>query len=999
MLRKPVIFLIVVTCIFSLIDTEWIKSEPKAGKNTSNLSMAEGFADPPVSSRPYAYWAWLNGNVSLPRLTEEIQEMLDKGLGGYDIFDVGTWTAEGKIPDGPTFMGPESMKAIAYAIREATRLGLELGFITSSSWNAGGTWVKPEQANNALFNSELAVKGPMHFKQRLPFPAVPEKTPKGRYGEPLFYKDIAVLAYPKIEDNVIKNPSDIINLTGRMGEKGELNWEVPEGEWMISRFVCANTGKELVIPGVNSNGLIIDHFDPEPTRMHFQYMIDKLLEELGTFENTALKYLYLCSYEVWKISYTPKFQQEFLKRRGYDMTPYLPVLTGLTVKNKEVSERFKYDYDKTICDLIVDYHYRLATDISNKYGLQLCAESGGPGNIPVEALKALGALDIPRGEFWYKYHIWLIKEIACAAHIYGKKIVDQEAFTSWLHWQEGPGDLKPLADLAFCEGMNKVTFHTSPHNPHMAGKPGWVYIAGTHIDPNRVWWHKTKPFMDYLGRCCHMLREGLFVGDVCYYYGDQGFNFVPTKHVDPSLGYGYDYDVTNAEVILTRMSVKDGRIVLPDGMSYELLVLPEREDMDLDVLRKLEELVKSGATVVGSKPIRTNGLRDYPNRDEIVGKLADKIWGPCDGKRVKERKYGKGRIICGRKLRDILNERGIGPDFSFNSSSNETELDYIHRQTENEDIYFVINKNKTWETVDCAFRVKDKIPELWMPDTGEMRKNPVYDSVKDGTRVLLQLPPEGSVFVIFREKASNRRIVSISKDGKEVFPVNPNAPAEYGAIEILQNKGSGIKSLIWKEGKYILKNGTGSDRRITADDIPADISISGEWEVGFPSGWGAPESKVFPNLYSWTEDSDFGIKHFSGIATYNKEFDVPAELINKDNCIKLDLGKIWVLADVYLNGKHLGIVWKSPFILDITDALKPGKNKLVVEVANTWSNRIVGDTKVPPIERFTRTNIKGSEVHPRDRVKPVLWKDTPLLESGLMGPVKLIFGKKIKLDL
>ncbi|MCK4967112.1 hypothetical protein KAS50_08775, partial [bacterium] len=756
--------------------------------NVSSLS--DGFLDPPTDVRPWAYWVWTNGNFNYSRMTYELEEMKAKGLGGYDIFDVGERYQEtGVVPAGPAFLEKESLEAIHYAVREAERLGMGLGLITSSSWNAGGAWVKPEHANMALYPSEgIIVKGPAHISKTLPFPSFPDITPKRSDGMPVFYKDISVIAYPNSEDKIVKDISSIIELTDRMDENGKLDWDVPEGEWVIVRFICTNTGKMLHSPSINSGGLVIDHFNPEATELHFQHIIDQLLSEMGSLRNTALKYLYLCSYEVRGISWTYNFQQEFIKRRGYDIIPYLPVLVGMTVQNKEVSERFYYDFEKTICDLIVDAHYGKATEMSNRYGLELCAESGGPGRPPVEALKALGALDIPRGEFWYKHPCFLVKEIACAAHIYGKKIVDQEAFTSWLMWQEGPSDIKYLADLAFCEGMNKVTFHTSAHAPPESGVPGWVYWAGTHVDPNRVWWSKVKPFMDYLGRCCYMLREGLFVGDVCYYYGDQGFNFVPEKHIDPSLGYGYDYDVTNAEVINTRMKAKNGRIVLPDGMSYELLVLPDREDIDLDVLVKLEELVKGGITVVGRKPTKTNGLTGYPNRDEEVRKLADKIWGPCNGKDVKEHTYGRGKIIWGRTLREVLQERGIGPDFSFVSSSRETDLDYIHRRTDKEDIYFVINKNKTWETVEASFRVRHKVPELWLPDTGEIIKNPVYEFVEGGTNVLLNLPPQGTVFVVFRDKLREDHIVKISRDNLPVFPVSSEGSTDKCAIEVLTSE-------------------------------------------------------------------------------------------------------------------------------------------------------------------------------------------------------------------
>jgi len=961
--------------------------------------LSSGFIDPPTSVRPWAYWVWTNGNVNYSVLTKDLEELKSKGLGGFDIFDVGERFPEtGEVPAGPAFLGKESVEAINYSVKEAGRLGLGLGLIASSSWNAGGSWVKPEYANMALYSSEqIILKGPIHYSNKLPFPAVPEKAPKRPDGMPAFYKEVAVIAFPKSNDKIITDISTVKVLSGFMDKDGILNWDVPEGEWVITRFICSNTGKMLHSPSLNSGGLVIDHFNPEATEMHFQTVIDKLIAEMGHLDNTALKYLYLCSYEVWGISWTPKFQDEFLKRRGYDINPYLPVMMGMTVQNEEITKRFNYDFKKTICDLIVDAHYKNATKISNKYGLQLCSESGGPGPVPVEALKALGALDIPRGEFWYDSPTSLIKEIASAAHIYGKKIVDQESFPSWVFWQEGPYDLKPIADRSFCQGMNRLVFHTYSHNPPEAGLPGWSYYAGTNIGPTRVWWPKVKPFMDYLSRCSYLLREGLFVGDVCYYYGDRGYNFVPEKHIDPSLGPGFDYDVTNPEVILTRMSARNGKIVLPDGMKYELLVLPDTCCIDLDVLKKVEELVKSGITVVGPKPTGTTGLTNYPSRDAEVKKLADKIWGACDGKNVKEQAYGKGKIIWGQNLREILQKRGVGPDFSFVSRNNGTNLDYIHRQTDKEDIYFVINKNKTSEYVDCTFRVKGKIPELWNPETGNMHNALVYKSVNQGTMVSLSLPPQGSIFIVFSKMAGTDHVVSVKRNDNQLFPISLNQLVKKDDdFNILSNEGNQPVLLTSGDGLYAIETANGKSKMINVEKLPESIQISGSWEIRFPFGWGAPVSKILPKLISWTEDSEDGIKYFSGIATYYKDFELPGELIKEGNRIILDLGDVKLLSDVYLNGNHIGILWKSPFTADITNALKPGKNHLIVEVANTWSNRLTGDGKLPENQRYTHTNIKniGGPLK-----KGPLWKDVPLLESGLLGPVRLIFAKEIKVNL
>lgn len=994
-----------------LVFTYFTAIVPGFTKSDAEISLEEGFVNPPLSAKPRAYWAWINGNVSLSQLTRDLEEIKEKGLSGFDIFDVGARDRQNIVPLGVEFLGEESMEAIGHAIREASRLGLELGLITSSSWNAGGPWVKAKHGTMGLFFSQISLEGSTQFSEVLPFPDVPENTPIGENDLPVYYKNIAVLAIPQSDTETIQNVESIIDLTNKLEPDGRLNWDAPAGDWLIQRYVCVPTGERLVLPSPKSDGLIIDHFNPEATEMHFQYIIDKLQGEIGDIRNSSLKILYLPSYEVTSyekdagLIWTPNFIEEFQQRRGYDLTPYLPVLFGSIVQNREITERFQFDFKMTLSDMIIENHYQKAREISNRYGMQLCCEAGGPGqplhNCPFEALRALGVLDIPRGEFWNDHVrldedgndiMWLVKEIACASHIYGKTIVDGEAFTSWYHWQEGPFDLKPLADRAMCGGLNRFTLHTGAHSPPEAGLPGWVYHAGTHVNVNRVWWPKAKPFLDYLGRCCYLLQQGLFVGDVCYYYGDKAPNFVKPKHIDPSLGYGYDYDVTNSEVILTRMDVKNGRIILPDGMNYELLVLPDQEDMNLHVLQKLERLVNSGATLVGPKPTRTNGLTNYPHNDEKVRDLADKLWGTCDGKTVKENQYGDGKIIWGRSLREILLEREIDPDFQFKGYDGQTDLDYIHRQTQKEDIYFIWNKNMRWEEVDCTFRVHNKVPELWMPDTGKIQPQMTYKKVKEGIQVPLRIPPAGSCFVVFRKEINRTHFVSINRNSESIFPLSSRKPQTVPFVEVKTVVDNKPDIILWQDGNYVFKSVKGEEMKIQENTIPSPLSIQGPWEIRFPFGWGAPSTKIFPELISWTMDDDEGIQFFSGIASYHKEFEIPNDLIGPDKQLTIDLGTVKQVADVFLNGKHIGILWKPPFRLDITHEANAGANRLVVEVANTWSNRITGDAKLSSNHKYTQTNITSH----KSWSPP--WKEAPLIKSGLLGPVRIYHAKKIELS-
>jgi hypothetical protein len=595
-------------------------------------TLEEGFRHPPLAARPRALWPWINGNTDLAEITHELEEAKAKGMGGFDIWDIRPVVDEDKVvPTGNPFMGPESVGAIAHAAREATRLGLDLGLTIASGWNAGGSWTRPEHATMGLFRSEKVVEGPARVTLVLPFPDLPrdykDQGPalieRDASGRPVFSREVALLAVPVTADKVIPSVESVIDLGGRMDTEGSLTWDVPKGRYRVVRYVCANTGQPMISSSAASNGPMIDHFNPEATEVHLRYFIDKLTAELGPLEKTALRYLYTDSYEVRGELWTPRLLEEFERRVGYDMRPFLPLLDGHTMVDSETTARFRFDYDKLLSDLIIEGHYAKGKEVANRYGLGFVAEAAGPGqpihNCPFESLKSSGALDVPRGEFWHNHSgkdaelLQVVKGVAAASHIYEKTFVEAESFTNVWLWQERLADLRPTADRAFCEGLNRIYFHTFPHTPRAAGKPGWVYSFGTQISETQPWWPHAGAFMDYLARTSFLLQQGTFVADVLYYYGDQAPNFVPAKHVDPSLGRGFDYDVTNSDVLLHRLAVQGGRLVLPGGGSYAVLALPDDERMDPAVLAKIEELVAVFSTLherFQLEPVVTHALSD-----------------------------------------------------------------------------------------------------------------------------------------------------------------------------------------------------------------------------------------------------------------------------------------------------------------------------------------------------------------------------------------------------
>ncbi|MGA0559239.1 glycosyl hydrolase [Larkinella sp. VNQ87] len=908
----------------------------------SDQFIRDGFKNPPIPARPKTYWWWLNGSVDTVRLKEELRAMQKAGLGGVDIFEIGVPAynnPNGMVKAGPPFMGTESLKAIEIALREATRLHLEVGLNLASSWNAGGSWVKPQHAAKSIYVSKTTVNGSTAKPIRLPFPDIAKTDAKGKPlliefgadGKPVFHQEIAVVALPVRDQTGFLDTTKIMAVSRYFdAEKEVLNWTPPPGKWDIYRYVCSNSGEPLKLPSPNSVGPIIDHFDSTATRAHFQYFIDRLKPLVGDFSKTALKTLYLASYEATGFVWTPSLPAEFRKLNGYSIDKLLPVLFDKTVLNPEQTAQFQQDFKRTLSELMIQNHYRKGKEIANQYGLLLASEAGGPGpplhNVPVETLKALGSLDVPRGEFWSRYQyydsdsvdiMWLVKEVAAAAHIYKRKMIEEESFTSFHHWQEGPFDLKSIADRAFCEGMNRVVIHGFSHNPEGTGFPGIVYGAGTHFNTKRTWWPKVKPFTEYLGRISHVLQNTSFVADVLYYYGDQVPNFVPPKNTRFAVGPGYDYEIINTEILLNDLTVKNGKLALSNGATFRVLALGNMENVTPVILDKLKNLAKQGAVISGK----------YFSSESPVA---------------------------------LLNKQNIGPDFSH-SGPVSTVFDFIHYQHQGADYYLVRNTTDQWISSRFSFRQPGKTPELWNPVTGEIVPVSVFNQANQQLNLPLTLPPYGSYFVVFKKAVSPARYTGfVSATPPPQFEYTPTGLRflQAGLVE-LSGKNKAVPERIKSE--------------ITTQEL------TGSWQLSFPKNWGAPASVTLPKLISWTESTEPGIKYFSGIGTYEKTFRFSTPVnTSRNERVFLDLGKISELADVWLNGQHLGIAWAEPYRFDITTFVKTGDNTLKVEIANTWSNRLTGDALTG--EKFTNTNISiGYRGTP--------WKQVPLIESGLLGPV------------
>jgi len=774
-------------------------------RETQDSDLIKGFINPAKENRPLALWPWLNGYVDTTRMVYELEQMKSKGMRGAVIWDIGSlMDSEKIIPEGPAMLGEQSLQYFSLALNTGNKLDLDIGWVASSSWNAGGPWVEQANASMELLSSSLVVEGPSNQKITIP-------KPESRFGEVTSYFLISSLAIPFSEQKEIDYNGDQTILLGEFtSEDKYIDWEVPKGKWEIISFFMSNTGQELVCPSPNSSGLVIDHLSRIATQNNFDSILNKLAPISSPEKH--LKFFMLDSYEVWHMKdWSPRLVEEFNKRYGYDPLPYLPLLRGYHGKDTVMAERFRGDYSRLVSDMMIENHFAQSVAIADKHGFEMLTEAGHGGAPRVDPLKALGNSHIPMGEFWNRRRFWVTKEAASAAHIYGKKVVASESLTGWNHWQHGPTDFKQLIDIAFCEGLNQLVFHTFAHNPEIAGKPGFVYHAGEHVNVNATWWEMARPFMDYIGRCSHMLRQGNFVGDACLYYGDQAPNLVPPKRIDPNITPifnddqclhcgqakpvnvgelpGYDYDYINADIITTTLTAEEGKLVLPSGQSYRVMLLPDRDDISLEVLRSLEKLVSDGAIVIGRKPERTTSLKNYPDCDTEVKELADRLWGACDGEKIFSNSYGEGTVFWGKSVKEVLEELKVPPDFEVKGIDNSHHhIDYIHRQTETEDIYFVSNSSQAEEKVSCVFRVDENmIPEIWDAETGLIQREVAYSKVENGISIEFSMDPLASRFVVFKEKSTGKNDAGLSYDLQYGFNHRKEAGAIRETIDLTDN--------------------------------------------------------------------------------------------------------------------------------------------------------------------------------------------------------------------
>jgi len=974
----------------------------------SQDALRSGFLNPPPSARLRCYWWWLNGHVTIESIDHDLTEMKAKGYGGVLLVDANGADAENNdpVPAGPTFGSPAWTALFLHAVETAHKLDLEIILTITSGWDLGAPFIQPKDGIKILtWSRTLAEKGETHLPQPKPMNA--------------FYERIAVLAYPlrhgpklagqdgdtrapranlaqksaAVENGGSTPPSayllfdaagqpgdedanvpDVRDVTQYVDANGTLHWDPPtRGPWEILTVGYTNSGVRLS-PGSGAwQGLSLDTLSPATLDMYWDKELTPLLNAAKPYLGNTLKYVTTDSWEMGGMNWTQNFREEFIKLRGYDPVPYLPIVAGRILTSREESDRFLADLRRTVGDLI-NLHFDTMARRAAQFHLGVECESGGPHGEPVDALETFRHSAVPQTEFWgmSKYHRsadtdrYFVKEAASASHIYGRPIVADEGETSMgNHWTESIGmNLKPSFDMALTEGLNRLVWHQFASSPVEMGLPGQEYFAGTYLNTKVTWWQEAGAFTAYLDRGQFMMQQGEPVADVLYYYGDQVPNYVRLKRDDPAgVLPGYDYDVTDTEALLHRIVADASGLHTPEGIHYRMLVLPPWRIMPLPVLELVERYLQAGGTVVGERPLRPQGIVPAPVEAHYQ-QLAEKIWGGCSadapntGVRV-----GRGTLFCEAKARGALSALHVLPDFESESAA----LDYIHRRTATADIYFIRNGQPEAVTSAITFRVANLQPEIFDPVTGNATRAILYKRTSDGrTSMSVSLAPNEAFFVVFRRTAT-LHITQLQQDGQAVPFSDDTMAAEENNQLVLRTSIPGAYSVT-------LSNGRKVNVEIAA---AAPQLLNTGWTLDFPPNWGAPAHVDVPTLKSWTEFADPGIRYFSGTATYRTTVHIGADQLVSDRELWLDLGEVYEVARIRINGTSLTPLWKRPYAVRVDTRLHAGDNILEVDITNLWPNRLIGDAQPGVTHRYTWTNIKKFTA------------SSPLLTSGMLGPVTL----------
>lgn len=839
-----------------------------------------------------------------------------------------------------------------------------------------------------------------------------EWTPKARNGSWAFLSEVELLSpdnitkFPKINDFENKasvwhrrrglaeardvpeswliKKENILDITEQFSD-GKLSWQAPGGHWTVVRLGYTLTGKQNGPATEEGKGLECDKLSKEAVDVFYDGYAGKMLKRNREHTGKTITRLFSDSFEALTQNWTPEMLEAFEKRTGYSIDTYLLVLSGEVVESMEVSERFLHDLRKVLSEMLAENYYAQLNKRCHEDNVQFVAQTAGEQQMLAKPILYSSQVDFPATEFWIKgendnptfFPNGSVFDAISAAHIYNHDIIPTEAFTRD-HSDFGvtPAMMKPIGDKAYAYGINQFEMHTYIHQPDDK-LPGWQhYMFGIAWGRKITWWDATAgELTSYFARIQSILQKGKPVADVLLYTGEEipnSVEFAYNVHTPYELmPKGYKFDIVNSQVLQDMVSLEDGLYTLPHGLQYKVLVLPPSKKMSLSVLQKIQSFTEAGGIVVGEQPNQGMGLADA-NEDQEIKELAEKLWK-------------SNNVYANTSLNEVLTAKDIRPDFAYEADT-DADIMFLHKKINGQDVYFLSNQSNAPVWIDATFRQNTKTPEIWLPESGKVIQQNIYNLSTNSIYMPLHFGVMESKFVVF-SSGDKEHITSIEKDGLLLYPFASEVKKLPFAIE------SADSLTFSKNGNYTIENSNGESLEVKISSIPENISIDAPFTVSFNEKWGGPDSVTFDKLISWTEHSNPGIKYYSGTGVYENEFTLNSQQTAENLKITLDLGKVKDVAEVFVNGKKAKVLWCPDYSCDITNLVNEGKNKLEVRVTNTWNNRIAGDDLHPEKKRFTFYPVKGYSPDVERRQ----YNENDMLESGIIGKVKILFEKEIRL--
>lgn len=1013
-MKKRRLFLLALFAIILFLTSAVWSQEDKVIKD-----LETNFKNPPMNCRPHTYWWWPGNAVTTEEITWELEQMKEKGLGGVLITSAAPEVYEkGNIQ----FLSQEYLSMLHHAVLEAKRLNMEVNINFGVGWVFGGYWVPPEERAQSLVPVSIDLHGPTLFTGELPKYA---KAADRRHelmikNIPDVNKLVAIIA-TKVENNVLVR-STSLDLTANVIDSC-LTWQVPEGNWRLMVFWLKPTGQITnYVKNTSGRHFCVDHFSKKAMQNYCDFLGGKYFDTLGDEFGKTVEAVHSDSWELanlprgiyWSDSLMIKFQ----KMKGYDLAKYLPAIWW---ELGEISPKIRYDVNEFLHEIGLETHFQTFLDWCTTHGVK---GSMQPIGYPMDILKGAGMAHLPMNEVtpgekdgvpWFDTRIGIKKYVTSGAHIYNRNVVGVEAYT-YIHWERYRTTLEELkiaSDGFLRTGANKFYNHGYSYSPEREPTPSRSIPFAARISHPNIWWKYYRLLADYIGRSSYLLQQGTFAPDIAiysplanqwtldvlnarkwtreFYWGDLGKLLVAN---------GYDFDLLNDEALQKMAVIENGKIIIRD-LEYKILIIPNIKSLPLESLKFIRKYIKEGGVVIALETLPENsvGFDDYIREDEMVKSISKDIFPEKSG--YNSKKYGEGnsyfmKLVINRQ--DVLDWQSSAldpfvntlrkhclPDFSIDFTEEglreNNGLTFLHRKSDELDIYFVSNIQDRAINLPVTFRIQNKTPWEWNPYSGEISPLLCYELTDEGTKIPLTLSSYESTFVIFRgEERSNHVKYS------ELYKITN---IKEDKIEALANE-NGIYQVVLNKGKYDIA------KSVHVKDIPAPFTVSGDWKFTFFESDYSILDTTFSRLTSWTENSK--TRHFSGTATYSINFDLPEEYISNDYVLLLDPGKVGNIAEVELNGLKVGTTWMREQTLDISDVAISGSNYLKLFITNTLINRISAMESPPPVpEHLVSKFGSGTTTYAAGMQKTIEMGFKPLPQSGLMGPVKIKVLKKVNI--